>query len=333
MITPALPRAPRVFVSHSSEDRERFVEPFSRQLRANRVDAWLSFWEMAAGDSLPQKIFDEGIGAADVVVVVVSATSVNKPWVRAEIETATAQRIAGNVRMIAVVLERVPVLVQLSSLLWIPVPEVDATSITVAAKTVIDAVYGSQPRPPLGDAPPNVVAAAKIEVALPRGLTTMDTVVLREAARQSLVHRYADLGNQPLEFDTFVGAISALDVSAQQVSDAVEVLTSFGYVDANAALGRRHPITFRVTTAGMDAVIASLVDNYANVRSRVAAALINENVRRSNAISLALGVSQPVVDHILRDWESTGWLSLSQTIEPVRQVVRITPHLRRWLLG
>ncbi len=51
---------PKVFVSHASEDKERFVTEFSTKLRENGVDAWLDKWEMLPGDSLVDKIFEEG---------------------------------------------------------------------------------------------------------------------------------------------------------------------------------------------------------------------------------------------------------------------------------
>ena len=55
---------PKVFISHASEDKERFVMNFASKLRANGVDAWLDKWEMLPGDSLVDKIFEEGIKEA-----------------------------------------------------------------------------------------------------------------------------------------------------------------------------------------------------------------------------------------------------------------------------
>lgn len=50
----------KVFVSHASEDKERFVNEFATKLRVNGIDAWLDKWEMLPGDSLVDKIFEEG---------------------------------------------------------------------------------------------------------------------------------------------------------------------------------------------------------------------------------------------------------------------------------
>jgi hypothetical protein len=56
--------SPRVFLSHASEDKDRFVLPFARALRANGVDVWLDKWEILPGDSLVDKLFEEGLKGA-----------------------------------------------------------------------------------------------------------------------------------------------------------------------------------------------------------------------------------------------------------------------------
>ena len=53
-------KSPKVFLSHASEDKLRFVDEFASRLMKNGVDAWLDKWEMLPGDSLVDKIFEEG---------------------------------------------------------------------------------------------------------------------------------------------------------------------------------------------------------------------------------------------------------------------------------
>ncbi|WP_395156869.1 toll/interleukin-1 receptor domain-containing protein [Ilumatobacter sp.] len=79
MITDATPEFPQVFISHASEDKGRFVEEFATQLRYKGVDAWFDRWEMQAGDSLVERIFECGIAAAKAFVIVLSHASVSKP--------------------------------------------------------------------------------------------------------------------------------------------------------------------------------------------------------------------------------------------------------------
>ena len=42
---------PKVFISHASDDKERFVKKFALKLRNKGVDAWLDRWEIKPGDS------------------------------------------------------------------------------------------------------------------------------------------------------------------------------------------------------------------------------------------------------------------------------------------
>ena len=36
----------KVFISHASEDKDRFVLDFAKRLRTNNIDAWIDIWEM-----------------------------------------------------------------------------------------------------------------------------------------------------------------------------------------------------------------------------------------------------------------------------------------------
>jgi hypothetical protein len=63
---------PKVFISHASEDKERFVLDFAKKLFDKGIYAWVDKWEMLPGDSLVDKIFEEGIKNAQAVIVVIS---------------------------------------------------------------------------------------------------------------------------------------------------------------------------------------------------------------------------------------------------------------------
>ena len=82
---------PKVFISHASEDKDRFVTSFATKLRENGVDAWFDRWEILPGDSLVDKI-NEGLKEAQAVIIILSNFSVNKPWVREELNTSIVSR-------------------------------------------------------------------------------------------------------------------------------------------------------------------------------------------------------------------------------------------------
>lgn len=113
--------APKVFLSHATPDKDRFVEPFARRLRERGVRVWVDHGEIRPGDSIVQRIFGDGIGRADAVIVVLSRHSAASRWMRAEIDAACVRRIRDGIRVLAVCLDRAPVPPALESLLYVDV--------------------------------------------------------------------------------------------------------------------------------------------------------------------------------------------------------------------
>ena len=95
----------KVFISHASEDKERFVMQFAKRLRSQGIDAWVDIWEMLPGDSLVDKIFEEGIKNARAMIVVLSRFSVEKPWVREELNAGFLKKVSGRCKVIPVVID------------------------------------------------------------------------------------------------------------------------------------------------------------------------------------------------------------------------------------
>src|ERR1022692_932376 len=92
----------KVFISHASEDKERFVLRFAERLRSKGIDAWVDTWEMLPGDKLVDKVFNEGLKRSEVVIVVLSDLSINKPWVQKELNTAVVMNIEKQTRLIPI---------------------------------------------------------------------------------------------------------------------------------------------------------------------------------------------------------------------------------------
>lgn len=111
-------KPPKVFVSHATEDKDRFVNNFALRLRENGVDAWFDKWEMLPGDSLVDKIYEEGLKEALMVIIVLSKNSVSKPWVREELNASVIAKIQKGIRLIPVVIDECEVPEALKSTLY-----------------------------------------------------------------------------------------------------------------------------------------------------------------------------------------------------------------------
>jgi hypothetical protein len=217
--------SPRVFVSHASEDKP-FVLEFARLLREAGIDAWVDAWELQPGDSLVQRIFDEGIKNAAAFVVVLSKASAAKRWVREELDAGVIKHIEEGTRLIPVRLDDAPVPEALRSKVWINAEASDPIS---AASRVADAVYGAKPdKPPLGPRPAYVQRAA---ANLGTGSATDDAVLsaLCNAAfeQQELAPRLEDV----------LSSLHGAGYSDEILSESFAFLNQRGWIQAKSVRG------------------------------------------------------------------------------------------------
>ena len=76
----------KVFISHSSKDKD-FVVRLAGDLRMREgIDAWLDRWEISPGDKIPERI-EEAISEAEAFIIVLSPDSVDSRWVEYERQT------------------------------------------------------------------------------------------------------------------------------------------------------------------------------------------------------------------------------------------------------
>lgn len=305
--------APRVFLSHASEDKARFVLPFAEDLRRAGVDAWVDAWEMLPGDSLVRKIFAEGLDRAAAVVVVLSRNSIGKPWVAEELDAAVVRRINQDARLIPVVLDdldvrtEVPAAVRHLLLEFVRDPDDRAT----ALRRVLHAVFGTTERPPLG--PPPLFASAEA-VRIP-GLTRPDSLVLRDAGAEAV----RDFGDN---FDTaaFVAAATLQHgLTEDEVVESLRVLEDEGYVSVLRTMGHglQGMRRFRLTPYGLEIYLRAYEVRYPRyeqtVLSRIAVEGHGQGTERDLAAA-ADDVPAMVVRHVLDMLASSGDLRLSKPL-------------------
>jgi hypothetical protein len=79
--SPNLGMSPKwdVFISHASEDKEKFVKPLAMILARAGVKVWYDEFTLRAGDSLSRSI-DKGLASSKNGVVVISKAFIEKKW-------------------------------------------------------------------------------------------------------------------------------------------------------------------------------------------------------------------------------------------------------------
>ncbi len=75
-----------VFISHSSEDKEEYVEPIVNDLEESYINVWIDKKKILPGDNLRQSIFKNGLDKADIVLLFFTNQSLKSSWVDKEIK-------------------------------------------------------------------------------------------------------------------------------------------------------------------------------------------------------------------------------------------------------
>lgn len=325
---------PKVFISHASEDKERFVLDFAKKLRANGVDTWVDRWEILPGDSLVDKIFEEGIKKADAFIVILSKFSIEKKWVKEELNAGVVKRIEQGTRLIPVVLdienEQIPE--SLKPTVWIRID--DIKDYETELNEIVNAIYGHIEKPPLGNPPPYT----QTDLYFLPGLEKIDTVVFKTTCEKAIENDMAIY----IEANELFEELKSIGIGYESFLESLAILESRGYIDKVGVDGsslKKRIIYFGISRYGLDQYLRSYLNNYDTIQEQVGFEVVNKVDNRhsldSKTIAEKLNVPHLIVTHILSLFKDNGWIYCTEdtTTPRVRYLVRdiLSPELKRWL--
>jgi hypothetical protein len=310
---------PKVFVSHASEDKERFVVDLATRLRARGIDAWLDKWEMFPGDSLVDKIFEEGLKDATAVIIVVSANSIAKPWVREELNASVVQRMSKGTKVIPIVIDDCEVPMALTSTLYVKIRDTGAYDNEF--ERVVASILGITDKPPLGDLP----GYASSPIDSIGGLAQVDSALLRLACEEAL-----NIGDMFVSTAPPFGKAVEMGIPEAELADSLQILGNQGYFRLNKTLGGAAS-QFWITEYGFETYALACVADYAAKVNQVMSALINGSLDTNIAIATSTGLPRLLVNHIFNRLSNAGLIRKSSSIGGTTHVVDKSPELRRHL--
>lgn len=310
---------PRVFLSHASEDKERFVIKFATALRENGVDVWLDQWEMRPGDKLVKKLFDEGLKQAEAVIIVISSCSINKPWVREELDAAMVAHVSRKMRIIPVVIDDCEIPEPLKSTVWERVQ--DTQDFKGALHRVLDSIFGRTDKPPLGHPPTSVTGAA-----IP-GLTGTDTMVL-QAFYDHMVKTNAPVLQPEVLFEN----VRPYGIAKDSFCESLLILGEKYLLDLKKATQSPFAriVYMRATYSGFMAYSEHFLSHFSELKRSVALQIINHGTRANVTLAEALRMQQFVADYILEHFSILSWITLSsKRMSGYQQILDVSPSLKR----
>jgi len=309
----------RAFLSHASEDKSGFVEPLARELAKMGVAPWLDIWEIRPGDSLVRKLFDEGLDTVDAVIVVVSASSAAKPWVREELDAAVVRRIDGSTQLIPIRLDHAPIPSPLQHLVWINADQTPE-GIRSAAEQLTDALYARDKRPAVAP-PPAYTAAAPVP-----GLAQADSALLAILIEDALAAEH--LG---VSWPAARTKAEERGMTPSAVDEAFAALRNRRYLTIRSIAAGPHTVELSATAfqRGVDAVVPGAEA----ARRQVIAALVNDPPASDRPVHELAGLTgKPVlfIVQFLKQLERQGDVQVSQYLGGTSRIT-VSPTLKRLL--
>lgn len=312
--------SPKVFISHAREDKVGYAEPLAKELLAQGVDAWLDRWELRPGDSLTQKIFEEGLSQAGTCVFLMSRNSVDKPWAKAELENAIAQRVDGRIRLIPVKLEDCAAPNAVSDILWLDLARYG--TIEVVATEIAKVVFGHSDKPPVG---PKPAWATSASLQLP-GLDKQDGVVL------GLVYEVALYGHrEAIQGGELVPLAEPLGISFDDLYEATQILCEHGYLIDHDTCMQPH-LFVELPAVTLLSIATHFGQPVEQLRAAIAALIINEGIGDVAVIQEHFSDCPPgLLDAIIDDLEGMGYVQVARPLGGRGYVMEPSASFRRWL--
>jgi hypothetical protein len=251
--------------------------------------------------------------------VVLSRHSVEKPWVREELDSAFIKRIETGSKLIPVVIDDCEVPQALKSTLWEKIA--DLANYDDSFHRIVNAILGRTDKPDLGSLP------AYVKAVLPpiEGLTQNDNLVLKRACEHLL-----DGGSRLIDIDTLCPADSPATLPKEVLTESLQILDQSRHIELRKVIFGPASI-FHVTAYGFEVYCDRYVANYGDVQKQIAAEIVNNGIK--HAAKLVQAIGQPIyfVLHVLAKLELHGHIQLSNENTENKQITMVSPSLARAL--
>lgn len=308
---------PKAFISHASEDKERFVVEFAESLRSHGVEAWLDKWELRAGDSLVDRIFEEGIKEASAFIIILSSISVAKPWVKEELNAGFVRRIAGKCRIIPILIDECEVPECLKSTLWERVCPQDCIK-DVAAK-IANQIHGISDKPQIGRPPLYVETTADI---FP-DLTRQDQIVLKIACEISMVSGWGTLGSTSI-----CEKLKEQGLTDEEITDSLTVLQGRGLIDVRWTMGGGF-VTLQIAEVAFEHFLRVTESQYPSMVDEICLQIVNHRLMNNVQIQKATGYVPRIVNHTLQFLSSRRLIRVIEAMGGAIGILDVSPELKR----
>ena len=214
---------PTCFISYSHSDRAH-AERLTSALQQRGLDVWIDALQILPGDSLVEKIFEEGLKNCSLFLVLLSPRSVQSAWVRHELDVAVINRLKRVTRVIPLVVEKCEIPVTLRALRWLDMSD----GVARAADLIAAAAFQKKPESgTVGDPPKFVKHAIQPRAGLSQEAATVGGFLAKNISTKEF----------PSEFFDGEKIQEGTGLPPEMINDAVDELSANGLVRLHHHLG------------------------------------------------------------------------------------------------
>ena len=306
--------SPKVFISHSWDDKARFVLDLGKKLRARGIDAWIDEWEMLPGDSLVKKIFCEGIKNANAFLIVISKNSLQKKWVNEELDLAVVKKIEEGMRIIPIIIDDCNIPEPLKSTVWVKIK--DLQKYHNELEKIVMAVFGQTDKPLLGPSP-NYLSNP---IGTFSGLNEVDSItfnaIFEEALKQNKQYE--------IPLDQVFSNIKDYEIQKEIFNESLLVLTHRHLIKAIGGT------LADLTDYGVSKYINEKVPEFLEMEKTIIYELINKGLELKGGQINFGGINLLYEHYILQRLNDQCLIGYSRSLGNTAIIQYISPVLKRY---
>jgi len=288
----------KLFLCHSSKDKERFVEKLAYKLNNKGIDVYYDDWVLDYGDSLID-LFDM-IEEADVFVIVLSKYSVESKWVREELSAGFIRKIENGTKLIPIIIDDdidIPSSLRHTHQCRIS----DINDYDEDFKKLCNTIYGISNKPNLG-ATPDYTSINPIN-----GLSQIDSLIIKKLGEQGLKN------NIHLSFESIMELLNN-EFSKEDVNESIDVLEKLCYVKCRTVTSSRYPYYTKLTPFGIVSYCLNYESNGEEYIKNIASTLLNDNVHDNYDLHEKTEVPIFIINGFLNHLKNNRWIKGQSTM-------------------
>lgn len=305
----------KVFICHSSNDKERFVEKLAVKLVSDNFKVFYDDWELNYGDSLI-KLFDR-IDEADVFLIIISKDSVGSKWVKEELSAGFIRKIEEGTKVIPVIIDKdVEIPPSLKHIKQCKIN--DLFDYEDVYKELCYSMWEISNKPQRGSKP-NYVSSKPIE-----GLNILDSLIIKELGNS--LHSRINM----FSFGELV-ELTGNEFSEEDIFESVQVLEESYILDCRYVSDSKFPHILKLTPRGVILYGINYEGEMENYIKDIVSTILNDNIHSNDEIYEKTNAPKFIVNALLDLFIMNGYIKGSKTISGTIIIYSLTGNGKRQL--